>query len=77
MKRTVNIKGIDFEVEFEYSPEERMVMYYPDGSGYPGCPAQVDEISEIKYNGEDFYEFFEDNLSIVEKAILDLMEDEL
>lgn len=29
-----------------YTPEEPMVMYYPDGSGYPGSPAEF-EISEI------------------------------
>ena len=32
-------------VEFDYEPEEQMVMYYPDGSGYPGSPANVSNIS--------------------------------
>ena len=25
-------------------PEEPMVLYYPDGSGYPGSPAELDEV---------------------------------
>jgi len=32
-------------VEFDYEPEEQMVMYYPDGSGHPGSPANVSNIS--------------------------------
>ena len=28
-------------VSFEYQPEEKMVKYYSDGSGYPGCPAEI------------------------------------
>ena len=30
-----------------YVPEEKMVMYYPDGSGSPGYPAEFD-IYDIK-----------------------------
>jgi hypothetical protein len=33
---------ITIEVEYDYSPEEPMVRYYRDGSGYPGCPAMVE-----------------------------------
>lgn len=29
-----------------YEPEEQQVMYYKDGSGYPGCPAGF-EITEV------------------------------
>lgn len=32
------------------SPGEPMVMYYPDGSGYPGSPPEVEEIDEPEYN---------------------------
>lgn len=32
------------EIEFEYSPGEPMVWYYPDGSGYPGSPPELNII---------------------------------
>lgn len=32
-------------IDFDFQPEEQMVMYYPDGSGYPGCPASVNDVS--------------------------------
>jgi hypothetical protein len=28
-------------VGYTHQPEEKMVMYYPDGSGYPGCAASL------------------------------------
>lgn len=34
------------EVEFYFQPEEPMVMYYPDGSGYPGS-AESREIERV------------------------------
>lgn len=38
---------VEIEVEYYYEPEEPMVRYYRDGSGYPGCPAMV-EICEAR-----------------------------
>tara|TARA_R110002167_G_scaffold1337_3_gene5939 strand:+ start:311 stop:586 length:276 start_codon:yes stop_codon:yes gene_type:complete len=34
-------------IDFDFQPEEQMVMYYPDGSGYPGCAASVDDINVV------------------------------
>jgi hypothetical protein len=31
-------------IDFDFQPEEAMVMYYSDGSGYPGCPASIDNV---------------------------------
>ena len=39
------IESADVTITFDYQPEEAMVLYYPDGSGYPGCAASVDNIS--------------------------------
>ena len=72
MTETINFKGIDFEVEFDYQPYEAMVMYYPDGSGHPGCPEQA-EISEINHKETDFMEFLEDNINEIEQLVLDKM----
>lgn len=48
--KSVNLelsKELIIEVEGTYYPEEPMVMYYPDGSGYPGSPSEF-EIQDIK-----------------------------
>jgi len=29
-------------INFEYQPEEEMVRYYSDGTGYPGCAASIE-----------------------------------
>lgn len=52
----LEFRGKIFEVEFDYTPEEKQVTYYPDGSGYPGCAEQVD-ICKVTHNGEDFTDF--------------------
>ena len=39
------IEAADVTITFDYQPEESMVLYYSDGSGYPGCAASVDNIS--------------------------------
>lgn len=45
----VEIDGIEYEEEWElklhFTPGEKMIMYYKDGSGYPGSPAEVELIS--------------------------------
>ena len=45
MEFQTEIEEAIITVEFDYEPEEPMVMYYPDGSGDPGSPASVDNIS--------------------------------
>jgi hypothetical protein len=37
-------------VDWSECPGEPMVMYYPDGSGYPGCDASVDCIDYVEVN---------------------------
>jgi len=39
------IESADVTITFDYQPEESTVLYYSDGSGYPGCAASVDNIS--------------------------------
>ncbi len=45
MQFETEIEEAVITVEFDYEPEEQTVMYYPDGSGYPGSPANVSNIS--------------------------------
>ena len=43
-----------------YVPEEKMVMYYPDGSGSPGYPAEFD-IYDIKCGYQKIGELLSDD----------------
>lgn len=53
----INFRGLTFDVDYSYSPAEPMVMHYPDGSGYPGSNAELDDY-EIILSGIDMTEFF-------------------
>ena len=66
----INIAGIDITVNGYYSPEEPMVMYYPDGNGYPGCSSEFD-IKSIQVNGANIAELISDKVynEIKEKVI--------
>jgi hypothetical protein len=66
----LNIGGVDITVSGYYSPEEPMVMYYPDGSGHPGYPSTF-EIDSIQVNGTDITELVSDDIydEIKEKAL--------
>ena len=59
MEITLQFMGIEFDVEFDYQPMEKEVMYYSDGSGYPGCAEAVEGVSKFEHKGTDFYEFIE------------------
>jgi len=73
MNIEITYKGIKFAVGFDYQPEEKMVRYYSDGTGYPGCSAQIEGIYEITHKGTDFMDFFEDDMDAIEQAIWDAM----
>ena len=36
--------SLDVEIDYEATPGERRVDYYPDGSGYPGSPPDAELI---------------------------------
>lgn len=65
---TVYYKGCLLTVEYDYQPEEPMVMYYSDGSGYPGCPEEF-IINSIFLGDQDVSELLEDQFEDIEKAI--------
>ena len=76
MYTTIEIDEIEFEVGFDYHPAEEMVMYYSDGSGYPGCTAGIDGIYDLKHNGEDWSDFIDDYAEIIEAKIWDRLNEE-
>jgi len=72
MELTINYKGVEFDVEFDYQPFEKQVLYYKDGSGYPGSPEMV-EITEFKHKETSFLEWIEDAENEVSEIILEKM----
>ena len=48
------IEEAEVTISFDYQPEEAKVLYYSDGSGYPGCAASIESYgvywSKRKYN---------------------------
>ena len=70
----LNIGGVDITVSGYYSPEEPMVMYYPDGSGHPGYPSTF-EIDSIQVNGTDITELVSDDIyDEIKEKVLDNIE---
>jgi len=66
--------GVQVDVHYDYTPEEPMVMYYGDGSGYPGSPAAV-YIHKVEVDYTDITEIICDNtLEDLEQQILDYYE---
>ena len=66
----VTIYDVYLDVSGYYSPPEPMVMYYPDGSGHPGCAAEF-EIISVSLNGTRITDLISDDVynEIIEKAI--------
>ena len=52
----LNFADKEFEVDFDYEPEEKEVRYDSNGTGHPGCPAEI-IINGIKHNDEDWTDF--------------------
>ncbi len=61
-------KELIIEVEGIYYPEEPMVMYYADGSGYPGSPSEFEtqDIKIIKGNLCDLIDYLNGNTDLWE-----------
>ena len=72
MKTTIIYYDIEFDVEFDYQPEEAMVMYYADGSGYPGCAEAVEGVHSMEHKGTDFLDLIYDgNEEEIDELILE------
>ena len=53
MQREIQYGDKNLLVGFSYKPPEPPVMYYSDGSGYPGALAKIDIISVYDELGRD------------------------
>lgn len=70
----VCIYDVLLDVCGHYSPEEPMVMYYPDGSGYPGCSAEF-KIESIKLEGINIHELLSKH--VIELIIEEVIDNQL
>jgi hypothetical protein len=62
MTTTIELNGIDFDVDFDYQPEERE-------DGYTRIPAEI-IVNELNHQGTDFYELiYEQNSEEIDKLI--------
>ena len=79
MEIEITIKGIKFDVGFDYQPEEKTVLYYSDGTGHKGCSESIEGIWKIEHHGECWFDIFNvgDNMKIVEDAIWQKRSDDL
>lgn len=59
MKIAINLKELPIEVEFDYFPEEEIMMYYPNGDGYPGSSAEA-FIKDISHFGQNINKFIDE-----------------
>lgn len=66
----LNVYDVCLEVSGYYCPEEPMVMYYTDGTGYPGSSADF-EIETVTVDGVNIYELLSEHVKqiIVEEVI--------
>jgi len=68
MESTVQFKGVEFTIDYDYQPYEKEVRYDSNMEGYPGCAEQIDIIL-ITFQGENFTEILEDNFTEIEELI--------
>ena len=65
----IDFRGVDFEAEFYYQPEEKGDYFYP------GCGEAVEEISELKHKGTSFLEILEEHDEEIKELILQKIKD--
>jgi len=69
-KTTIEFKGIEFDIEYDYQPFE------PPETGpeaqYPGCEEYVDQVTEFTHKGTNFLELiYEGNEAEIDELILE------
>jgi hypothetical protein len=75
MEKEITYNGRLLTVIGEYQPYEAMVLYYPDGSGYPGCPSYF-EPEQILEDGVDITDTFrQEQLDEIENLVLESIEE--
>ena len=62
---TVEYKGVELEVEYDYQPEEAEERFYP------GCSEQI-TITDIKIGDVSVWELLEDDVDSIEELMYDI-----
>lgn len=57
------------DIEFDYQPEESMVMYDSNNQGYPGCNESL-EINKVYIGGQDCTDLLEPFIEGLEELLL-------
>lgn len=70
MESTVQFKGVEFDVDYNFIEGQKEIMYLPDGSGQEGLDSYV-EIILITFQGEDFTEILERDFTEIEELIFE------
>lgn len=75
MKITINLKGLEVVVEYEYYKPEPCIRYDEDLAGYPGSSAFL-SIGNIFHGGINIYNFINemDWWQLVEELVLQELE---
>jgi hypothetical protein len=67
----VKVYDVILEVSGYYSSPEPMVMYYADGSGYPGSSADF-EIEKVTVEGVNIYELLSEHVKkVIEEEVIE------
>ena len=69
---TTEIEEAEVTISFDYQPEESTVLYYSDGSGYPGCAASIDSY-DVTFETKRFNSITH-NWEIVQQDITEFVE---
>lgn len=67
---TFKYKEVDLDIIYNYSPAEKRVENYGDGTGHPGCEESI-EVESITHAGDCMMELLEDNKEEIEGKLLD------
>ena len=71
----INFNEVEFDVYYDYTPGEKEVLYYSDGSGHPGCPETID-VTGVELCGIDWYDYLTPKaLEEIEQAVWDYREE--
>jgi hypothetical protein len=63
------LDGISMDIDFDYQPEESMVMFDSNNTGYPGCNEYV-EINKVLIGGQDCTDLLEPLIPRLEELLL-------
>jgi len=61
---TIDFRGVNFEADFYYQPEEKGDYFYP------GCAEGVEDVSALKHQGTCFLELLDDYIDEIKDIIL-------